>query len=78
LQDNAYKNPEPALSDLLSQVQRDQAWLIAGAAFLANWAESILGAVLQGKKQFKWLSNDLVNIFQICLACYLAMFFVDF
>ena len=63
---------------LCTQVRRDQAWLIALAAFLANWAESVLGAVLQGKERFKWLSNDVVNMLQICLAAYLAMIFIDF
>ena len=67
------------MSTFLSiQVAADQAWIIALAAFAANWAESLLGALLQGKKNFDWLSNDVVNILQTCLAAYLAMFFIDF
>lgn len=63
-------------SDL--QVASDQAWIIALAAFAANYAESVLGALLQNRKSFQWLSNDAVNIMQTCLAAYLAMFFIDF
>ena len=61
-----------------TQVGGDQAWIIAFAAFLANYAESLLGAFLQGKEGYQWLSNDIVNILQTCLAAYLAMFLIDF
>lgn len=60
------------------QVVSDQAWVIALAAFAANWAESLLGALLQGKQNFSWLTNDVVNILQTCVAAYFAMFFIDF
>lgn len=60
------------------QVSAEQAWILAFAAFAANWAESLLGAFLQGRQQFEWLNNDVVNILQTCLAAYLAMFFIDF
>jgi len=45
-------------------------WVCVGAAFVANWAESVLGATCQDR--FEWLSNDLVNVLQITLAALLA------
>lgn len=41
------------------------------AAFLANTAESFVGATLQGRLQ--WLTNDVVNALQITLAAVLAL-----
>jgi uncharacterized membrane protein len=41
------------------------------AAFLANTAESIVGATLQGR--VPWLTNDVVNGLQITLAAALAL-----
>lgn len=41
------------------------------AAFVANLAESYLGAAAQGRVE--WLNNDLVNVLQICLAAGLAV-----
>ena len=43
------------------------------AAFIANTAESVLGASLQGR--VAWLSNDVVNLLQISLAAALAVLF---
>ena len=43
------------------------------AAFIANTAESVLGASLQGR--VAWLSNDIVNVLQISLAAALAVLF---
>ena len=47
--------------------------MVAGAAIAANLFESFLGAVLQGQKGSEWLSNDVVNMIQICIAAALAM-----
>ena len=41
------------------------------AAFVANIAESYLGAVAQGRVD--WLSNDVVNVLQITLAAGLGV-----
>jgi len=41
------------------------------AAFLANTAESFVGATLQGR--LPWLTNDVVNALQITLAALLAL-----
>ena len=50
-----------------------QAGVVAAAATAANLFESFLGAVLQGQKGSEWLSNDVVNMIQICLAAALAI-----
>jgi len=41
------------------------------AAFIANIVESWIGAVFQDK--YGWLSNDVVNVLQICLSAIIAM-----
>ncbi len=47
-------------------------WLaVVVAAFLANTAESFVGATLQGR--LPWLNNDVVNALQITLAALLAL-----
>lgn len=58
---------------LTSWTQVDAAgWLaVVVAAFLANTAESFVGATLQGRVQ--WLTNDVVNALQISLAALLAL-----
>jgi uncharacterized protein (TIGR00297 family) len=43
------------------------------AAFVATSFESMLGAVVQGKKGFDWLTNDVVNGIQITLASVIAV-----
>jgi uncharacterized membrane protein len=47
------------------------ALVVAGAATAANLFESWLGATAQGRVE--WLTNDLVNAIQICLAAALAI-----
>lgn len=49
--------------------------MVAGAATAANLFESFLGAILQGRAGSEWLSNDVVNMIQICLAAALAVGF---
>ena len=53
------------------QVSVQEVAVVSGAAIIANLFESFLGAALQGKAQ--WLSNDIVNAIQICLAASLAL-----
>lgn len=45
--------------------------VVAGAAVIANLFESYLGAALQGKAL--WMTNDIVNGIQICLAACIAL-----
>jgi uncharacterized membrane protein len=47
------------------------ALVVAAAATAANLFESWLGATAQGRVE--WLTNDLVNAVQICLAAALAI-----
>lgn len=56
---------------LCSQVTVSEAAVVAGAAIIANFFESYLGAVVQGR--VSWLTNDLVNMIQISLAAALAI-----
>jgi len=46
--------------------------IVAGAAVAANAFESWLGATLQGRPSLAWLTNDAVNVIQICVAALLA------
>jgi len=43
------------------------------AAFVATTFESMLGALVQGKEGFEWLTNDVVNGLQITLAALVAI-----
>ena len=40
---------------------------------MANWGESLLGASLQGRSGMDWLTNDVVNMLQICAAAALGI-----
>lgn len=59
------------LSLALGLTTPPQAAVVAGAAVVANFAESFLGATAQGR--VGWLSNDVVNMLQISLAAALAI-----
>lgn len=48
-------------------------WICVLAAFVANSFESMLGASVQGKDGFSWLTNDVVNGIQITLAALVAI-----
>ena len=43
------------------------------AAFVANTFESMLGAAVQGKEGYGWLTNDIVNGIQITVAAFVAI-----
>jgi len=45
------------------------------AAFLGCNAESVIGATLQGKKGFSWMTNEVVNFFNTLIGAGLAFFF---
>jgi len=44
------------------------------AAFLATNAESLIGATLQGKKGFNWMTNEVVNFFNTVIGAGIAIF----
>uniref|UniRef100_A0A7S3VGS4 Uncharacterized protein n=1 Tax=Dunaliella tertiolecta TaxID=3047 RepID=A0A7S3VGS4_DUNTE len=60
-----------AVAYAANQVSLSGAGIVVGAALLANFFESYLGAALQGRME--WLSNDLVNMVQISLAAAMAI-----
>ena len=43
------------------------------AAFLATNAESLIGAVLQGKKGFEWMTNEVVNFINTVIGAGIAI-----
>lgn len=43
------------------------------AAFLATNAESVIGAVLQGKKGFEWMTNEVVNFINTVIGAGIAI-----
>jgi uncharacterized protein (TIGR00297 family) len=43
------------------------------AAFLATMAESLIGATLQEKKGFEWMTNEVVNFFNTLIGAGLAI-----
>ncbi|CAG9466107.1 unnamed protein product [Pedinophyceae sp. YPF-701] len=61
------------LGTLGGQVDAQGALAVVAAALIANYAESLLGATAQDS--VAWLSNDIVNVLQICLAAALALGF---
>jgi uncharacterized membrane protein len=48
-----------------------EAGVVVAAATVANAFESVLGASAQGRA--KWLTNDAVNVLQICVAAVVAL-----
>jgi uncharacterized membrane protein len=45
----------------------------AFAAFVATTFESALGSLMQGRKGWEWLTNDVVNAIQIAIAAIVAI-----
>ena len=43
------------------------------AAFLATNAESLIGATLQGKKGFEWMTNEVVNFLNTVIGAAIAI-----
>ncbi len=60
-----------ALACATGQVTPQGAAVAVAAAFIANTAESFLGATVQGR--VAWLTNDVINVLQISLAAVLAL-----
>lgn len=63
---------------LLGMITPEALLYVITASFIANYAESIIGAIFQGRVE--WLTNDLVNIIQItiasCVSILLSYYFV--
>lgn len=47
--------------------------IATGAAFMATNVESLLGATLQGRKGFKWMTNEVVNFVNTLLGAGFAI-----
>jgi len=60
-----------AIALLTGQVDLGGALIVVVAAFFANTFESMLGATVQGR--LEWLTNDLVNMLQICVAALISI-----
>lgn len=58
------------LAVLVGQVDLQGAAICTVAATIANVAESYIGATSQGSVE--WLTNDVVNVIQICIASFIA------
>ena len=54
----------------LGQVRVVEAGCVVAAAVVANLLESVVGASVQGRAP--WLTNDAVNVLQICVAAGVA------
>ncbi|BBN14855.1 hypothetical protein MPTK1_6g15050 [Marchantia polymorpha subsp. ruderalis] len=63
-----------AASYALNQVDATGAIIAILASQIANLFESVLGATLQGRAGFEWLSNDLVNVANITIGATVAIF----
>ena len=61
----------PTLPPPLLQVDLLGVGVVTLAAFFANTLESYIGAGVQGR--VSWLTNDVVNVIQICVAAAAAV-----
>ncbi|KAI7742107.1 hypothetical protein M8C21_008732 [Ambrosia artemisiifolia] len=57
----------------LGKIKVAEAVVCVLASQIANVGESVIGAVLQDKEGFKWLTNDAVNVINISLGSILAI-----
>lgn len=62
-----------SISCLMGQISVPEAIVCVIASQIANFGESIIGAVFQDKDGFRWMTNDVVNIINICLGSILAV-----
>ncbi|KAI4321796.1 hypothetical protein MLD38_035138 [Melastoma candidum] len=58
---------------LLDQITAPEAVICVVASQIANFGESIIGALFQDKEGFRWLNNDAVNIINISIGSVLAV-----
>ncbi|KAK9150725.1 hypothetical protein Syun_009034 [Stephania yunnanensis] len=58
---------------IIGEVDASGAIICVVASQIANLGESLIGALLQEKEGFKWLTNDVVNIINISLGSIIAV-----
>ncbi|KAK9153160.1 hypothetical protein Sjap_000640 [Stephania japonica] len=58
---------------IIGEVEAAGAVICVVASQIANLGESLIGALLQEKEGFKWLTNDVVNIINISLGSIIAV-----
>ncbi|KAJ0971457.1 hypothetical protein J5N97_019416 [Dioscorea zingiberensis] len=58
---------------LMGEVDVPQAAICVLASQIANFGESMIGALLQEKEGFRWLNNDVVNVINISIGSILAV-----
>ena len=60
-----------ALGLIPANVQGNMSCIVG--VFVANYVESVIGATLQDRSGFKWLTNDVANIINTSMGALLAM-----
>ncbi|MFS7929427.1 hypothetical protein Hanom_Chr04g00332441 [Helianthus anomalus] len=63
---------------LLGKIKVAEVVVCVLASQIANVGESVIGAVVQDKEGFKWLTNDAVNVINISLGSILAILIQQF
>ncbi|CAI0441039.1 unnamed protein product [Linum tenue] len=58
---------------LMGQINGAEALICVVASQIANFGESIIGAVFQEKEGYQWLNNDVVNVINISFGSILAV-----
>ncbi|KAI9085972.1 hypothetical protein K1719_032049 [Acacia pycnantha] len=61
------------LGCLLGKINTYEAAICVLASQIANLGESFIGAALQGKKGFQWLTNDVANVINISTGSVMAI-----
>lgn len=62
-----------SIACIMGQINRPEVAICVLASQIANFGESLIGAVLQGKEGFGWLNNDAVNVINISMGSSLAI-----
>ncbi|KAI3708246.1 hypothetical protein L2E82_37411 [Cichorium intybus] len=63
---------------IMGEIKVAEAVVCVLASQIANVGESVIGAVLQDKKGYEWLNNDVVNVINISLGSILAILMHQF
>ncbi|CAH1444603.1 unnamed protein product [Lactuca virosa] len=63
---------------VMGEIKVAEAVVCVLASQIANVGESVIGAVLQDKKGYEWLNNDVVNVINISLGSILAILINQF
>ncbi|CAN6482751.1 unnamed protein product [Victoria cruziana] len=62
-----------SIGNYLGLIDFREAVLCVIASQVANFGESLIGAIFQGKDGFRWLTNDAVNVINISIGAALAI-----